>query len=213
MIVLRWFGRVVVDLIGEKKFLGIYVTGFLFANLCYLVAYNTVPYLVGLPLNHAIGASGGVFAVSVAAATLAPNYKFNLILVGPVKIIYLVAFSLFTTTIMLRTGNNTGGEIAHVGGALLGFAYIKLLRQGTDLGGFVHVIFDNIRVLVSPRERKKMKVTYKNKSKSTASSGTSPYTHVDQEQIDAILDKISASGYDSLSKKEKEVLFKAGKNN
>lgn len=213
MLALFWFGRIVEDLVGSKKVIGIYVVGGLAATLFYALIYNLTPELRDVNAGL-IGASGAIFAISVAAATLAPAYRINLLLIGPVKLVYVVAFQVFMSVLTLRQGVNIGGMVAHLGGAGMGFLYIKLLRSGTDLGRLVIAFTDGVKTLFSPSERRKMKVTYKNKSNPVSSSGSnSPYTHVDQAEIDAILDKISASGYDSLTKKEKEVLFKAGKNN
>jgi hypothetical protein len=134
-------------------------------------------------------------AIVVATATLLPNYTISLILFGPVKLKWLVIVILVIDFLGIA-GANAGGEIAHLGGALLGFIYIKQLQRGHDWIGGVNNLFKS-----SP----KLKVVVKNTSKNSAE-------YPRQEEIDRILDKISQSGYDSLSKQEKEILFRASNN-
>ncbi len=202
MLGLYYFGRVIEEMLGHKRVFSIYILGGLVASLSILLLYNTIPYFANKHVPG-LGASGAVYAMSVAAATLVPNYQFNLILIGPVRIKYIVLIYVFLSFIG-TAGSNAGGNIAHIGGAVYGFVFIKLLQNGTDLGrplsrftGWMGGLF---------QKRSPIKVTYRNKkSGSTYSSSNIP----DQKEIDEILDKISRSGYESLTKEEKQKLFKA----
>jgi membrane associated rhomboid family serine protease len=194
MIFLYWFGKLIMEYLGNRRFINLYLIGGVIGGLIYLLVFNSIPYF----REHSsllIGSSGAVYAIAVAAATLLPQHRFYLIFLGPVKIIYIVAFYIFISFIG-TIGSNGGGNVCHLGGALLGFAYIKLLQRGTDLGKPINIIAGWIKNIGKPR----MKV-YSNKKKDLSLPS--------QAEIDAILDKISRSGYESLSKEEKEKLFKA----
>jgi membrane associated rhomboid family serine protease len=199
MIGLYYFGRVIDEMLGHKRVLSLYVIGGLVSQLSILLLYNTIPYFAD---KHApaLGASGAIYAMSVAAATLVPNYQFNLILIGPVKIKYIVLVYVFISFIG-TAGANAGGNIAHMGGAIYGFVFIKMLQNGTDLGKPLVRFFEWLPGLF---KRRSIKVSYRN-SGSTPTGNSTP----DQKEIDEILDKISRSGYESLTKEEKQKLFKA----
>ena len=154
-----------------------------------------------------IGASASILAIVVAAATLLPDYSFRLLLIGSVKIKYIAAF-LVLLSISGAVGGNAGGNIAHLGGALLGYVFIKQLQRGTDLGRPIHAVGEFAGRLF--RRRSNLRVSYKNPRPKSAAS--SPMGKPTQMEIDMILDKISSSGYESLSKEEKQKLFKASQN-
>jgi hypothetical protein len=162
-----------------------------------------------------LGASAGVFAVVVGAATLAPQTTFVLLLFGPVKIVYIAAFYVILS-FANSIGENAGGEIAHLGGAMLGFGYIFLLRKGWDLGIPIQKIglfFENLF------RRRAPKVSYRRAtSTATGSRSTKPEQMqagakdvLSQEEVDKILDKIAEKGYEGLTKEEKRKLFEYSK--
>lgn len=217
MLALYWFGMLIAEYLNSKRLISLYVLGALAGSLSYVLIYNFYP---GAKIGTImLGASGAVFAVVVGAATLMPNYSFHLIFIGPVRIKYIAALLVLLSVFQLR-GLNAGGQIAHLGGALMGYLFIVALNKGTDLGAWIHYIIDGVLGLF--RKKSKMKVTYR-KSKVTANAGTN-YSKAnrntmssgdmtpDQAEIDAILDKISETGYESLSKEEKQRLFNASKN-
>lgn len=197
MLFLWWFGKIVWDLLGNRRSINIFLLGGLFGSVCYLLAYNLIPALiVGNELVMLIGASGAVYAIAVAAATLVPDHTFNLIFLGPIRIKYIVAFFLFTS-LLGTVGDNVGGNIVHLSGALFGYIYIVQLRRGTDLAK----PFNRMAAWFSSLGKPRLKVSR---------GGAPPKDDkINQQEIDRILDKISRSGYDSLSKMEKEKLFKA----
>ncbi|MCS6832057.1 MAG: rhomboid family intramembrane serine protease [Flammeovirgaceae bacterium] len=215
MLGLYWFGLILQDFVGSKKLVSLYFLGGLAGATAYLLAYNFIPYFA----HHEallVGASGGVFAVVVGAATFTPDTKLFLLFFGPVKIKYLAVVYVFLS-LLGTAGANAGGSIAHLGGALLGYIFVKQLRRGNDWGKPLHLFFDFISQVFKPKP--KMKVTYR-RDKAYAGKTTTSHQKSyscdlsaqgvpDQETIDAILDKISEQGYDKLTTEEKQILFKA----
>jgi membrane associated rhomboid family serine protease len=221
MLFLYWFGLLIHQYLGSRKLANLYILGGLFGALFYAVIYNVAPYFSGsVGSSMMLGASAGVFAVVVGAATLTPNTTFFLILIGPVRIVYIAAFYVILS-FANSIGTNAGGEIAHLGGALLGYLYIVQLRKGNDWGVPVQKVGLFFENLFSPN-RSKVKVSYR-KAKTTSSGGFGGFTsrassspapksqETSQEEIDQILDKIAAKGYDALSKEEKRKLFEFSK--
>ncbi len=213
MLVFYWFSKLILEFLGNKKVISIYVLGGLAGGLAYLLVYNLIPfYQQQAPgISGMVGASAAVYAVVVAAAVFMPNYTFFLMLLGPVKIKYIAAFYV-VISFLGSTGGNAGGNIAHLGGALIGWLYISQLKNGTDLGAWIIRIIDWVKsfFVASP----KIKVSHRSTSKKQRSNPKATKTkngRSEQEEIDAILDKISQSGYDSLSKEEKQKLFNASK--
>jgi membrane associated rhomboid family serine protease len=210
MLNLYWFGQLVKEYLGEKKLLSLYVLGGIAGGILYILSYNFIPYFADrATYSIMIGASASVLAIVVAAATLLPNYTFNLILIGPIRIKYIAAF-LVLLSISGAVGDNAGGNIAHLGGALIGWLFIKQLQRGSDMGRPVHAIIDFFAGLF--KRSPKLKVTHRSSmpfaSKNTKPSFTAS-NKPSQNEIDRILDKISSSGYESLSKEEKQKLFQA----
>lgn len=222
MLFLYWFGLLIHEYLGSRKLANLYILGGLFGGLFYVIIYNLAPYFSNsVDSSLMLGASAGVFAVVVGAATLTPNTTFFLILLGPVRIKYIAIFYVILS-FANSIGANAGGELAHLGGALLGFLYITQLRKGNDLGlpvQKVGIFFEN---LFSGR-RSNVKVSYR-KQKTTgggigsfgslSSKSAAPAAKLDeatQEDIDKILDKIADSGYEALSKEEKRKLFEFSK--
>lgn len=213
MLNLYWFGMLVNEYLGNRKLLSLYVLGGLAGGLLYIAMYNLLPVFSDRGVNaQLIGASASVLAVVVAAATLLPNYTFNLLLIGPVKIKYIAIALVLMSWAFAREGSgNAGGNIAHLGGALIGWLFIKQLQRGNDLGRPILAVTDFFAGLF--KRRPKLKVTHR--TGSTFSNGrrsgtaSQPGGRPSQHEIDRILDKISSSGYESLSKEEKQKLFQA----
>ena len=187
---LYWLGQIFLEFLNNRQFIFTYLAGGLAGAMLFIIAYNVFPaFRTSLPIAVLVGSSASVMAIVAATATLLPDYTIRLMLLGSVRLKYL-ALVYFVIDLIGIAGPNPGGSIAHIGGALLGFLYIKQLRNGDDWSK----IF-----------RKKRKLTIVQKHNPTAKVSHLP----DQEVIDQILDKISKSGYESLSSKEKEQLFKA----
>ena len=199
MLFLYWFGKIVNDNIGNNAVISLYVLGGIIGGLFYMAIYNIIPfYSDRLSDSLMLGASAGVFSIVVGSATLLPNYTFYLLLLGPVRIKYIALFYVLLSFIDV-TGNNAGGEIAHLGGAFIGYLYIRQLQNGVNMGeGLIKILnFFN----------KEKAIKFQTKSSKIEDENED----ISQDEIDKILDKISDSGYSSLSNKEKEKLFNASK--
>jgi membrane associated rhomboid family serine protease len=210
MLFLYWFGKLIDEYLGNRRLINLYLLGGLAAGVAYLLLYNLVPYFrpsIGAPL---LGASGAVYAVVVGAATLMPNYTFFMLLLGPVRIKYIAAFFIVLSFVDLSRDANPGGNIAHLGGALLGFVFISQLKQGTDIGKPLTGVAEWLKRLFQPKP--KLKVTHRSPVRNGQAT-SAPHAIPNQDEIDAILDKISRSGYESLTKEEKQKLFRASQKN
>lgn len=215
MIGLYWFGKLFVEYLGSDKLITVYVLGGLAGAVVYLMTYNLIPQLPDFIKSPSlmVGASASIFAVMVAVATILPDYTFYLLLIGPVKIKYIAAVYIFISFIG-TVEDNPGGDIAHLGGALIGYVYARQLQRGVNLGGWITVVTDWFKNIFSGRSP--VKVTYRkaepvSSTTSRRGSSSSKVSKSSQEEIDAILDKISDRGYESLTKEEKEKLFNASK--
>lgn len=208
---LYWFGTVFIQELGLKKLLSTYLLGGLAGGILYVIAYNIFPVFdMVRGESIALGASASVMAVVVASATYQPDRRMHLILIGPVKIVY-IALVMFILTSMVDFSVNTGGKIAHIGGALMGFLFAYYYRRGRDISRGFDRLMDSIATWFKPRER--LKVTYKRSAGQKRPADDLEYNKqkaAEQKEIDRILDKISKAGYDSLSSSEKEMLFKMG---
>lgn len=208
MLALYWFGKLFVEYLGSDKLVAVYILGGLVGGLLYLLLFNTVPFFVERSgFSGMVGASAAVFAIMVATATLLPDYTFHLLFFGPVRIKYIALFYV-VLSFLGTTQENAGGNIAHLGGALMGFVYIKQLQAGVNWGGWITVTLDWFKDLFKPKRN--VKVTYRKEEKLSGSKPSGP-SKASQAEIDAILDKISDRGYESLTKEEKEKLFNASK--
>lgn len=206
LLVLYWFGRVFVEYLGSRRLINLYVLGAIAGGVTYLLAYNLVPFYVNRAavFSGMVGASAAVFAISVAIATRLPDHRFFMLFFGPVKIKYLVAIYIFFS-FLGSIGQNAGGNLAHLGGALMGYLYAVQLRRGHEWGKFVMGFKDLLVGFFRPTP--KIKVSHRNRPTQRGSRETS----VPQEEIDTILDKIAEKGYESLSREEKDKLFNASR--
>jgi len=193
MIALFWFGQIFMNFLKTRQFHFIFWAGGLAGALVYLLGLNFIPvFKDSLAGASVIGSSAAVMAIITATATLVPNYGIFLMFLGEVKIKYL-AIAYFILDILSLGSANAGGSFAHIGGAILGFVFIKSLQNGNDWSK----IFEKkpkLRVLKNEQPVKKPE-----------------FKGVSQKEVDEILDKISKSGYDKLTATEKEKLFKASK--
>jgi membrane associated rhomboid family serine protease len=207
LIIFYFISRLFLTFFTQKQLLNVYLVGALFAGVVYIFSYLVFPALISYKASL-IGASGSVMAVMFATTTFAPQMQVRLLLIGNVKLWHIATFYLIVDLISLSS-SNTGGHIAHLGGALFGYLFVKNLQRGNDItawfGGFMDYITNGFK---TTKKEKHFKKVYHNPSPKPNPKPTKDKT---QQQIDEILDKISTSGYDSLTKEEKEFLFKAGK--
>jgi membrane associated rhomboid family serine protease len=201
MLVLFFGGQIFLQYLSSRKLLSTYILGGLTGAVFYVMAYNIFPVFYDVAqVSIALGASASVLAILVAAATYVPQYTVNLIFIGPVKLKYLAIVFVILDFFSIQ-GNNPGGHIAHLGGALWGFLYIFIYKNGTDLYSFFNQFYSN-RMHVKPGGRKS--------AKTMTDEEYNRHRFEEQEMIDQILDKIAKNGYKSLTNKEKEILFRSG---
>ena len=210
MLMLFYVGRLFTTFFTQKQFLGIYILGAIFSGIVYIIGYAFLPALMNVNTDM-VGASGAIMTVLIATVTYQPFMEVRLFGVWKLPLWQIAFLFLFIDMIQLPM-NNTGGHIAHLGGALFGFIYIKLLVNGTDLSTIVSTVIDFFVNLFQPSKKTPFKKVHVNPKKPfTKSTSKIVVKDKSQQQIDEILDKISQSGYDALTAEEKEFLFKAGK--
>lgn len=207
MLLFYWFGRIVGDFLGDKRILPLYILSGLFGGLVYILSDH---FLGGTGGNaFALGASAAVMAILWTAATLSPDYIMHLILIGPVRLKYIALALLFLDIIGTASMVNSGGHFAHLGGAIFGMFYVYTLRRGTDLTNIL-----SINKSEKPKRQKTAKKHFRvvhkeeNQTKDAGSQNKKPGQ---QFELDRILDKINAEGYDKLTEEEKEFLYQASK--
>lgn len=211
MMVLYFAGRLFLTFFTQKQLLGLYILAAIFAGIIFIAGYNLIPLLMDKGTGKMVGASAAIMAILVAAAVYAPYMQVRLLLIGTVKL-WHIAVVLIILDLIQVSAENEGGHLAHLAGALFGFIYIKLLQNGTDLSKGVSGIIDSVFNIFKPRREKPFKKVHRNTNQaSRPSAAPSKSKDITQKQIDEILDKISKSGYDSLTKEEKDFLFKVGK--
>lgn len=210
MMVLNFSGRLFLTYFNPKQFLSLYFLGGIFSGLIYVASYILFPGLSGFQVSL-IGASGAIMSVLFAAVVYSPYREVRLLLIGNVKL-WHIALVLVLVDLIQMPVDNTGGHLAHLGGALFGFIYIRQLQKGNDIGLWFIKLMDVLVNLFSKRNASPFKKVHKNYTEPIRKKETKVVMKDrNQQQIDEILDKISQSGYDSLTKEEKEFLFRAGK--
>jgi len=210
MIVLYIGGRLFRDFLGEDRLAGTYIIGGLMGALFFILSYNIFPvFSEWVSMSVAIGASASVLAIFVAVATYMPNYKLPLIIIGPIRLKYIALFFVIFDLISIDKANS-GGHLAHLGGALWGFTYIALLKNGKDPGKWLSSWIGALGSLF--RKKPRMRVEYTNQ-RPVSDDEYNKQRVERQKQLDEILDKISKHGYESLTKEEKEILFKMSDKN
>ncbi|HDP75029.1 MAG TPA: rhomboid family intramembrane serine protease [Bacteroidales bacterium] len=202
---LYWFGQLFLQFFAQRQLTWVYLLGGISGALLYILAFNLMPPFKGYAeLSLALGASASVLAVVIAVSTLQPNFTVYLLFLGAVRLKYLALATVVIDIVSIPV-SNAGGHIAHLGGALFGFLYVVMLRKGTDLARPFYYLAS-----IKFPKRNRMKVTYRTHN---ADYDYNYRKAQKQKQIDDILDKIARSGYSSLTKEEKEILFKANDRN
>ena len=204
MMVLHFSGRLFETYFTQKQLFGLYILGGIFSGIAFLILF----LLIGKS-SVLVGASGAIMALLIATATYAPFMQIRLMLIGVVKL-WQVAFVIVLLDLIQLPLDNSGGHLAHLAGALFGFIYIKMLNSGTDVSKIISSIQEFFENILKPKKKTPFKKGHKNKAYSNSTSFTKKEKSMDQKKIDDILDRISQSGYDSLTKEEKEFLFKQG---
>jgi membrane associated rhomboid family serine protease len=212
MLALYMFGKVFMSFYSVRHFVGTYLLGGLFGGLFFLLSFNTLPYFApyigGVSL---VGASASVLAIIVASAVRSPGYRVHLFLFGSVKLSTLAIVSVGISVLML-SGENAGGNFAHIGGAFAGWLMASLLNKGVDITSFVNRPIDYMVSLFGKKTKKRKKGKFHYSSSTAKHSSDYEYNaskKVREAEVDCILEKIKKGGYSSLSDEEKKRLFEA----
>jgi len=207
MIWLNFFSKFILNLFSEKRFLTVYLLGALYGGLLFVTAYNVFPVFQS-KAGYLLGASASVSALMVFAATYSPNISFRFFMVT-IKLWQLAVGLFLLDLFRLGSGTNPGGMLSHVGGAVFGYLYAVQLAKGNDIGLWFEKIVASLANLFKTRKNTPFRKVHKT-PKNTTKKKTTLVKDERQIKIDGILDKIGKSGYESLTKQEKDFLFKAG---
>lgn len=212
MIALYVFGRIFIDFYSLRHFVGTYILGGLFGGIAFVLSYNLFPYFAPyVGSSYLIGASASVLAIVVASAVRNPDYRINLLLIGSVK---LSTFAIITVAIsvLMLSGNNAGGNFAHLGGALAGWLVAYMLNKGVDITSVVNKPIDWIATLFKKetyRRKPKPKFKYSAGGSRNADYEYNARKKASEAEVDRILEKIKKGGYATLTDDEKKRLFDA----
>ncbi len=209
MLMLIIFGKIFQEYASSKRVFAVYIYGGLIGAGLALATYYLIPtFQQHAPADFMVGASAGVMAIVIAAATLVPDYLIHLFVIGEVRLKYIALFVVVLDLIGVTYFANAGGHLSHLGGAIFGYIFVIQMKKGIDLSsGFNNLLFRLKKLFI---RKSKIKVVHK---RSISDEDYNMKRKIKQEEIDEILDKISSSGYESLTKKEKETLFKASHEN
>jgi hypothetical protein len=202
---LYWFGKIFLYRLDGEKLLSVYLLGGIAGAAFYIAAYNIFPAFENVN-GLLLGASASVYAILVAIAVYDPNMELHLSFIGTFRLKYVALFYVLLSVISISV-SNPGGNIAHLGGAAWGWFFIWQLGKGRDMGSWIETLMRGVAGLFKPKS--KLKVSYKQATRNDYEYNR--MKNAEQEEIDRILEKIAKSGYDSLTKSEKELLFKQGK--
>ncbi len=205
MLWLYWFGKIFLEYHSQQKLLSLYLFGGLAGGLAFLAAYNGLPiFQERLATSELIGASASVIAIVIASAVYVPNHIIHLAFIGPVRIKWIALISIVMYLISL-SGENAGGNFAHLGGALWGWIYMSQLRLGRNITGWFDQILGGVGSWFTFKRKLKIKHVSPNPDYDYNRSKKQQ-----QNEVNQVLDKIGKSGYESLTFEEREILFKMG---
>jgi len=203
---LFWMGQIFLGYFDQSKLISVYLLGGICGGLFYVLGYNSFPIFSQIVADsRLLGASASVIAIVTALAVHAPNHSLQLMFIGSVKMKYIALFSVVMYIIGISS-TNAGGNLAHVGGAFWGVLYSLQIRRGIDPGRWIGLLFSGLKKTFKPKPT--VKVSFK---KPVNDMEYNRMKNQDTARINEILEKISKSGYDSLSKDEKDILFRMGK--
>ena len=217
MLWLYWLGRIFMEFFSPKQLMGVYLLGGWGGAILFLLCFNLLPHLTGSNV-FLIGASASVIAIIVATAVYVPDYKIGLLFIGEVALKWVVIVTLLIYLIGMMDGNY-GGNIAHIGGALVGAWYGLSIKRGRDITRPLNAMIDAVVSLFNGRampragrksqRRRAAAPSPGNANKRTTS--TTPPDAVSEEELDRILKKIKDAGYDALTDAERDKLFKVSR--
>jgi len=207
LLVLYWFGRIFLDYFTGHQLLGLYILGGISGGLVYMLAYNFFPAFSRVIDNSfLLGASASIIAILMAAAVKDPNRPIYLFLIGRVPLKFLALFMVVSYVIGISV-SNAGGNLAHLGGVVAGWLFTVLSQKGRDLTSFIPALEKGWEKLFTPGA--KIRIIHKQPPRDYYEYNRQRIA--DHQELNRILEKISKTGYDSLSGSEKETLFRHGK--
>ncbi|MDD4610319.1 MAG: rhomboid family intramembrane serine protease [Bacteroidaceae bacterium] len=212
MICLYGFGQLFLLFFSSKHYRGVYIWGGLLGGLLYLLVYNLFPAMANQGDIPLLGASASILALITAVAYREPNYQVQLFLLGRWPLKY-IAIGFVVLDLLLMPSSNTGGHVAHLGGAIAGLLFTYGLNKGVDLTAWITTPLQRLinwveTIFSKERKRPKMKVHYGSRERDYQYKAEQKR---DTAKIDTILDKLKKSGYESLTAAEKKALFDASK--
>ena len=208
MLWLYWFGTLFLNFYSSKHLRGLYILGGIGGGILYILAYNLFPYFEEMLYSSLmVGASASVLAIVIATAVRQPEYSVQFMFIGTVRLKY-VAIVMILFDLMFVTESNSGGHIAHLGGALMGWWFAVSLQKGRDVTLYINKVIDSFSSGMRIQRKPKMKVHYGEKQKDYDFNARKKAS---QDEIDRILDKLRQSGYGSLTDDEKKSLFDASR--
>lgn len=215
MLWLYWLGRIFMEYFSPKQLTGVYLLGGLGGALLFLIAYNTLPYFRALPEPAFLkGASASVIAIVVATAVYAPDYRIGLLFLGEVPLKWVALVTVAIAVLGLDAGN-VGGNIAHIGGAIVGAWFGLRIKHGRDITRPLNTAIDSVVGLFNGRSWKlpkfEKKAGAKHNQQQAQQRPNRPSDEVSEDELDKILGKIKVAGYDALTDEEKDKLFKASR--
>ena len=215
MLWLYWLGRIFMEYFSPKQLTGVYLLGGLGGALLFLLAYNSLPYFRALPEPAFLkGASASVIAIVVATAVYAPDYRIGLLFLGEVPLKWVALVTVAIAVLGLDAGN-MGGNIAHIGGALVGAWFGLRIKRGRDITRPLNTAIDTVVGLFNGRSWKlpkfEKKAGAKHNQQQAQQRPNRPADEVSEDELDKILGKIKVAGYDALTDEEKDKLFKASR--
>ena len=215
LIALYLFGRIFLRFLTEKQFLNVYLLGGFAGAALFILSFNVFPVFQGGTQSIALGASAAVMAIIFAVSFYIPDHEVYIPFLKNVKLKYIALIFVVLDVIQIPT-SNSGGHIAHLGGALFGFLYISRFKQGKDISRGFSRYMDNMVswFKFARKSRSHLKVTHKKeKAREETDVDYNKRRAEEQKEVDRILDKIANSGYKSLTQREKELLFKMSDKN
>ncbi|WP_321478677.1 rhomboid family intramembrane serine protease [uncultured Bacteroides sp.] len=211
MLWLYWFGNLFLYFFSSKHLRGLYFLSGICGGLFYIASYNIFPYFASsVASSTMVGASASVLGIVVATAYREPNHQIQIFLFGTIRLKY-IALIVILSDLLFVTSGNAGGHIAHLGGALGGLWFASSLKRGTDITSWINKLLDTITKIFSKKTWKrkpKMEIHYNRDPKDYEYNAKKK---AQSDEVDRILEKLKKSGYDSLTTKEKKLLFDASK--
>jgi len=206
VLMLYWFGKIFMSFFAQRDLVGLYLIGGIAGGVLYILAYHTFPVFAGkIEGSYLLGASASVLAIIVAAGVTSPDYTVRLLIFGDVRLKWIAVAGVLISLLNVAS-SNAGGEIAHLGGALAGYIFAVRYKKGSNITDGTNRFLDNLVDMF--RKKPTLRVTHKR----TFADPDHEYNlrkKQENDNIDRILEKIKKGGYESLTKDEKQELFRA----